>query len=136
MVCPRRQTLCADGWRGNRGIGRILRDRPSRRETYILEPGAGKASLPPGHAAKDPWIDPRYTSTERTKPGIVVGSVSEISFGVALMPETAEQYKARFAAYVDGKDVLAMQRDAPRTLARLMADLSEERLKTKPAPGK
>ena len=52
------------------------------------------------------------------------------------MPETAEQYKARFAAYVDGKDVLAMQRDAPRTLARLMASVHEDQLKTKPAPGK
>lgn len=51
------------------------------------------------------------------------------------MAETKEQYKARFAAYVDGKDVLAMHREAPRTLARLIANVPEERLKTKPAPG-
>src|SRR2546423_12667298 len=54
----------------------------------------------------------------------------------AFMPETAEKSKARFAAYVAGKDVIAMQREAPHTLARLMADIPEDRLKTKPAPGK
>src|SRR5947209_7685482 len=115
MVRPRRQTLCADGWRRDRGIGRVFRDRPPRRKTHILEPRAGKSSLSAGHAAKDLRVDPSYTPTERTKPGIVVGSFSEIRFGVVLMPETAEQYKARFAAYVAGKDVIAMQREAPRT---------------------
>jgi uncharacterized damage-inducible protein DinB len=50
--------------------------------------------------------------------------------------ETKEQYRARFAAYVDGKDVLVMQREAPRTLARLIVNVPEERLKAKPAPGK
>jgi uncharacterized damage-inducible protein DinB len=52
------------------------------------------------------------------------------------MAETAEQYKARFAAYIDGKDVLAMQREAPRTVAQLMEGVPETRLKAKPAPGK
>jgi uncharacterized damage-inducible protein DinB len=52
------------------------------------------------------------------------------------MPETAEQYKARFAAYVASKDPVAMQREAPQTLARLMAGVDESRLKAKPAPGK
>ena len=47
-----------------------------------------------------------------------------------------EDYKARFASYVAGKDVLAMQREAPRTLARLIENVPEERLKAKPAPGK
>ncbi len=36
------------------------------------------------------------------------------------MSETLEQYKARFDAYIDGKDPIAMQREAPRTLARLI----------------
>src|SRR5438874_13343831 len=54
----------------------------------------------------------------------------------AFMPESEEQYKARFAAYVEGKDVIAMQREAPHTLARLMADIHNHRLKTRPAPGK
>lgn len=34
------------------------------------------------------------------------------------MSETPEQYKARFDAYIDGKDPIAMQREAPRSLAR------------------
>src|SRR3954469_9473276 len=58
----------------------------------------------------------------------------------AFMADTAqrssEQYKARFAAYVEGKDVLAMQAEAPPTLARLIAGVPESRLKAKPAPGK
>ena len=42
------------------------------------------------------------------------------------MVETAEQYKARFRGYVEGKDPIAMQREAPRTLAEVSSsDLSE-----------
>ncbi len=52
------------------------------------------------------------------------------------MNETAEQYKARFAGYVQGKDPVAMQREAPSTIARLIEGLPEPRLKTRPAPGK
>src|SRR5512146_556422 len=52
------------------------------------------------------------------------------------MTETAEQYKARFAAYTDGKDPIAMQREAPRTLADLIEGVPEGRLKTPPALGK
>ena len=52
------------------------------------------------------------------------------------MADTAEQYKARFAAYVEGKDPIAMQREAPKTLAQLMAGVAESKLKTRPAPGK
>ncbi len=52
------------------------------------------------------------------------------------MPETAEQYKARFAAYVAGKDPVVMQREAPLILARLMDGVAESKLKAKPAPGK
>jgi DinB superfamily len=52
------------------------------------------------------------------------------------MAETDEQYKARFAAYVEGKDPIAMQREAPRTLAQLIGGVAEPKLKTRPAPGK
>lgn len=52
------------------------------------------------------------------------------------MTETAEQYKARFATYIAGKDPLAMQREAPRTLAALIERASEAELKQRPAPGK
>jgi hypothetical protein len=52
------------------------------------------------------------------------------------MVETAEQYKSRLAAYVEGKDPIAMQRQAPRTLAQLVKGVAEPRLNLKPAPGK
>ena len=52
------------------------------------------------------------------------------------MSETAEQYKARFAAYTEGKDPLMMQRAAPKTLADLIKGVSEDRLRSRPAPGK
>jgi hypothetical protein len=50
--------------------------------------------------------------------------------------ETAEQYRARLASYVDGQDPISMQRQAPRTLARLIMGATEEKLKLRPAPGK
>lgn len=52
------------------------------------------------------------------------------------MPETAEQYQARFASYVDGHDPIGMQREAPNTLERLIKGVPEEKLKLRPAPGK
>lgn len=52
------------------------------------------------------------------------------------MAETAEQYKARFAGYVAGKDPVVMQREAPRTLASLIERATEAELKRSPAPGK
>lgn len=52
------------------------------------------------------------------------------------MTETPEQYKARLASYVEGKDVVAMQRKAPRMLARLIEGVPEAKLKQRPAPGK
>jgi uncharacterized damage-inducible protein DinB len=48
----------------------------------------------------------------------------------------AEEYKARLAAYVKGKDPVAMQREAPGTLARLIEGVPSETLKRSPAPGK
>lgn len=48
----------------------------------------------------------------------------------------AEQYKARLAAYVKDKDPLAMQREAPCMLARLIDGVPTEKLKHSPARGK
>jgi uncharacterized damage-inducible protein DinB len=48
----------------------------------------------------------------------------------------AEQYKARLAAYIEGQDPIEMQRDTPRTLARLIEGIPGEKLKQPPAPGK
>lgn len=52
------------------------------------------------------------------------------------MSETAEQYRNRFAAYVEGKDPIAMQREALDTLAGLIEGAVPARLKRCPAPGK
>jgi len=52
------------------------------------------------------------------------------------MTETAEQYKARLESYVAGKDPVAMQREAPQTLAALIENVSEARLRQRPAPTK
>ncbi len=48
----------------------------------------------------------------------------------------AEQYKARLAAHVQGKDPIEMQREAPRTLASLMEGVPMEKLKRAPGRGK
>ncbi len=50
--------------------------------------------------------------------------------------ETAEQYQARLDSYFAGKDPIAMQREAPRTLAGLMEGAPDEVLSRRPAPGK
>jgi hypothetical protein len=52
------------------------------------------------------------------------------------MAETAQQYKARLAAYVEGEDPISMQSEAPRTLARLVEGVAETKLRLRPAPGK
>jgi len=49
-------------------------------------------------------------------------------------PETAEQYAARFASYVEGRDPLSMQREAPKTIAALINGVSADELKQRPAP--
>src|ERR1700683_4194412 len=56
--------------------------------------------------------------------------------GTSDRAETPEQYQARLAAYVRGKDALALQREAPRILERLIAGVSEERLRRRPGPKK
>jgi len=52
------------------------------------------------------------------------------------MPETAEQYKARFATYTEGKDPVAMQCEAPQVIAELIADVPVTKLKEPLVPGK
>ena len=52
------------------------------------------------------------------------------------MNETAEEYKARFAGCVEGKDVIAMQREAPQILAQLIQGVADDELKKRPAAGK
>jgi uncharacterized damage-inducible protein DinB len=52
------------------------------------------------------------------------------------MSESPEQYIARFAAYVDRKDPIVMQREAPRTLARLIDGVPESKMTFQTVPGK
>jgi hypothetical protein len=52
------------------------------------------------------------------------------------MNETPEEYKARFATHVAGKDPVVMQREAPRTLAALIESVPRATLAEHPAPGK
>jgi DinB superfamily len=52
------------------------------------------------------------------------------------MIETPEQYKVRLAAYVEGKDVIVMQRQTPRILAQLIEGIPETNIRLRPAPGK
>jgi hypothetical protein len=52
------------------------------------------------------------------------------------MSETPEQYKARFEGYTAGKDPIAMQREAPRTLAALIEGAAKDELRRRPAPDK
>src|SRR6185369_7908730 len=50
--------------------------------------------------------------------------------------ETAEIYQERRDSYVEGKEPIAMQREAPRTLAGLIEGATDEALSREPAPGK
>jgi hypothetical protein len=52
------------------------------------------------------------------------------------MVESAEEYKVRLAAYTEGKDPIAMQGQAPRTLAQLIKGVAETKLSLRPAPTK
>jgi hypothetical protein len=49
---------------------------------------------------------------------------------------SSDPYLARLATLVGDRDPLAMQREAPGTLARLIEGKPEERLSRRPAPGK
>src|SRR5215472_12056795 len=52
------------------------------------------------------------------------------------MTETPEQYRNRLSTYVEGEDPIAMQREAPSIIDRLIEDLPHTRLAERPAPGK
>jgi hypothetical protein len=52
------------------------------------------------------------------------------------VPETSERYAQRLAGYVEGKDFLAMQQEAPGRLQRLVAGVANRQLICRPAPGK
>jgi uncharacterized damage-inducible protein DinB len=54
----------------------------------------------------------------------------------AAAAETAEQYQARLESYIGVRDPLAMQRDAPGTLAALVEGATEEALNWRPGSGK
>lgn len=48
----------------------------------------------------------------------------------------SEQYKAKLEAYTEGKDPVAMQSDAPRIVAELIAGFPEQDLRRRPLPDK
>jgi DinB superfamily len=52
------------------------------------------------------------------------------------MAETAEQYRERLASYLDGKDFLVLQGQAPGRIARLIDAAQSSEVTRKPAPGK
>jgi uncharacterized damage-inducible protein DinB len=52
------------------------------------------------------------------------------------MVETAGQYKKRLDAYTGDRDPIAMQRETPGTLARLIQGMPDEALGRQPAPRK
>ena len=51
------------------------------------------------------------------------------------MTETPEEYRARLASYVEGRDPLGLQEAASQTLARLLEGVDDERLRQRPGPG-
>ena len=53
-----------------------------------------------------------------------------------MQSETADQYKARLESYVIGRDPIAIQRETPATLARLIDEAPAESLRLQPQPGK
>jgi uncharacterized damage-inducible protein DinB len=52
------------------------------------------------------------------------------------MTETPEEYRARLAAYVEGRDPLELQEAAPQTLARFLEGIDDGRLRQRPGPGR
>ena len=49
---------------------------------------------------------------------------------------TAAEYKARILSYMEGKDLIAVQRETPAVLAKLIDGVPEDKLRTRPAPDK
>ncbi len=52
------------------------------------------------------------------------------------MAETAEQYRKRMLAQLDGKHPLKLQAEAPKKIERLLKGVSPAKLRKRPAPGK
>ncbi len=52
------------------------------------------------------------------------------------MSETPEQYHARLHSYIEGKDPLLMQQQAPGILAELINSVDQAVMRRSPAPGK
>jgi len=52
------------------------------------------------------------------------------------MQETPEQYKARMLKLTEGKDAVAVQRETPAKLAKLVNSASADQLAKRPAPDK
>jgi DinB superfamily len=52
------------------------------------------------------------------------------------MPETAQEYATRLAGYVQGRDPIAMQRETPAVIARLIEGVTAARLTDRPGPDK
>ena len=52
------------------------------------------------------------------------------------MAETPQEYAARLASYVEGRDPIAMQRVAPVTIAQLLHDVPVAKLNQAPGHGK
>ena len=85
-----------------------------------------------------------YLAARRIRNYLVAGGVppplrdNVVMQGTSDTPatETADQYKARLGSYVRGKDPIAMQREAPRTLANLIEGAPDEMLDRRAAPGK
>ena len=52
------------------------------------------------------------------------------------MTETPEEYRARLAGYLEGRDPLALQEATLQALARLVEGVDAERLRRRPGPGR
>ncbi len=49
---------------------------------------------------------------------------------------TAAEYKARILSYIEGKDPVAVQRETPEVLAKLVGGVSKDKLRARPAADK
>jgi uncharacterized damage-inducible protein DinB len=55
---------------------------------------------------------------------------------MTITTETAEQYKSRLTGYIEGRDPIQMQQEAPLTIAHLIEAAPASALTIRPAPGK
>ena len=63
-------------------------------------------------------------------------AIDRLVLAFSVMPETSEQYHARLRSYIEGKDPLSMQQQAPAILAELINGVDEMAMRRSPAPGK